>query len=140
MAWSVAASGGWEVIEAVRTERSFGVTGQLTPEQRRDLAGIRASDAWPSLLDVMEMCCIEIETKLLNTDAADSDAVLANHKMAKAAWLIFTHLQEKVDSEISLYMASIAKQPPIPPMTYEEQETENILDPTRPLPEEGWSN
>jgi hypothetical protein len=127
------------MIETIRNERSFGVTAQLTPEQRRDLAGLRVSDAWPALLDVMEMCCIEIETNLLNTEAEDEDAVLANHKMAKAAWIIFVHMQEKVDFEISAYMASIAKQPPIPELTPEEQMTENILDPTRPLPDD-WRN
>jgi hypothetical protein len=124
------------MIEATRTERSFGVTSELTMEQRRDLAGIRHSDAWPSLLDVMEMCCIEMETDLLNTSASDEAAVLANHKMAKAAWKVFTHLQEKVDIEISVYTSSIAKQPPYPKMSVEEQMVENILDPTRPAPME----
>ena len=28
---------------------------------------MRESDAWPDLLDVLEMCCIEIETLLINT-------------------------------------------------------------------------
>jgi hypothetical protein len=128
------------MIEAARTERSFGVTATLTNEQRRDLAGIRVSDAWPSMLDVMEMCCIEIETQLLNTSSDDEKAVLANHKMAKAAWLIFTHFQEKIDLEISVYMASIAKQPPVPELTAEEQIIENILDPTRPMPSDDWRN
>jgi hypothetical protein len=87
---------------------------------------------------VLEMVCIEKESMLLNTDAADEPAVLANHKMAKAAWQIFTHMQEKIDTEAKLYMASQAKQPPIPELTAREQWQENLLDPTRPAPENDY--
>ena len=119
----------------LRTERSFGVTAELRPIQRRNLLSLRNSEVYPDLLDVMEMVCIETETKLINTDAADESAVLANHKMAKAAWQIFTHMQEKIDDEVKRYLSSQAKQPPIPELTEQERLMENILDPTRSMPE-----
>jgi hypothetical protein len=119
-----------------RTERTFGVTAELTPIQRRNLLSLRNSEVYPDLLDVMEMVCIETESMLINTDAADETSVLANHKMAKAAWLLFTHMQEKIETETKLYLASQAKQPPIPELTPQEAYIENLLDPTRPAPEE----
>jgi hypothetical protein len=122
------------MIEAIRSERRFGVTAELTPLQRRNLFQIRSSEVWPDLLDVMEMCCIEIETQLINTAAEREAEVLANHKMAKAAWQIFTHLQEKVDKEISLYVNGNAASATLPLLTAEEQLVENILDPTRHMP------
>lgn len=118
---------------SVRTERRFGVTAELTAQQRRNLFQVRNTEAWSDVLDVMEMCCIETETHLINTDADDEAAVLANHKMAKAAWQIFTHLQQKIDDEISHYLSNVAKKPSVPESTAEEQLVENILDPTRPM-------
>ena len=121
---------------AIRTERSFGVTAELKSAQRRNLLAFRNSEVYPDVLDVMEMVCIETETSLINTDPADEKAVLANHKMAKAAWQIFTHMQEKIESESQLYLRSVARQPPVPELTRQEQWQENILNPTRPAPEE----
>jgi hypothetical protein len=121
---------------AIRTERRFGVTAKLTEQQRRNLFQIRNTEAWSDVLDVMEMCCIEIETKLINTNADLEAEVLANHKMAKAAWLIFTHLQQKLDDEISQYLNTLSRQPAMPELTQEEQLIEHILDPTRPMPSE----
>jgi hypothetical protein len=126
--------------EAVRTERRFGVTATLTAQARRNIMQVRNSAEWQDVLDVMEMVCIETEAALINTDAEQELEVLANHKMAKAAWQIFTHLQEKIDSEISLYLNSIATQPLVPELTQGEQDQENILDPTRPMPSEYAEN
>jgi hypothetical protein len=120
---------------AIRNERRFGVTAELEPIQRRNLLNMRNSEAWPDVLDVLEMCCIEIETKLINTDAADETAVLANHKLAKAAWVIFTQFQLKIDSEIALFLASVAPKSAMPELTPHEQLIENILDPTKGNPE-----
>jgi hypothetical protein len=125
------------VIEtAIRTQRRFGVTAELTPLQRRNLYQVRNSEAWADVLDVMEMCCIEVETQLINTNADREAEVLANHKMAKAAWQIFTHLQKKLDDEISQYLNTLTKPSAMPEPTREEQLIENILDPTRPMPSE----
>jgi hypothetical protein len=120
----------------IRTERTFGVTASLRPNQRVHLMAFRNSEVYPDVLDVLEMVCIETESVLINTDAANEAEVLANHKMAKAAWQMFIHIQEKIDIEIKTYLQSVAKQPPVPPLTYAEQMIENILDPTRPLPSE----
>jgi hypothetical protein len=125
------------IEQAIRSERRFGVTAELTALQRRNLFQVRNSEAWADVLDVMEMCCIEIETQLINTNAEAEAEVLANHKMAKAAWQIFTHLQQKVDDEISLYLNSNARTPTLPNLTAEQQLLENILDPTRPMLSEG---
>lgn len=128
MVWGIE---GAAMTEAIRTQRRFGVTAQLTPLQRRNIMAVRNSPEWQDVLDVMEMCCIEIETDLINTDAEQELEVLANHKMAKAAWKVFTHLQQKLDSEISLYLNSITKEPLVPEPTADELERENILNPTR---------
>ena len=82
-----------------RTERTFGVTAELKPIQRRNLLNLRNSEVYPDLLDVMEMVCIETESALINTDPANKSAVLENHKMAKAAWLVFIHMHEKISYE-----------------------------------------
>jgi len=63
---------------------------------------------------------------------------LPHHKKAQAAWQIFTHLQQKIEDEVKTYQASVAKQPPVPQLTREEQLVENILDPTKPLPSEEY--
>lgn len=123
----------------VRTERRFGVTASLTPEARQRLLTLRNDEGWADVLDVMEMCCIEIETELINTAAADESAVLANHKKAQVAWQIFTHLQSKIDDEITTLLRSKEKQPLVPPMTPYQELMENILDPTKPLPSEEYA-
>jgi hypothetical protein len=125
-------------MTAIRTERRFGVTAKLEPNQRRNLNALRNSEVWDDLLDVMEQTCIEVETDLINTSAAEEAEVLANHKMAKAAWKIFTHFQEKIFSESSLYLESVAKKPPVPELTAEEQFIENILDPLQPPPPDDY--
>jgi hypothetical protein len=120
--------------DAIRTERRFGVTAKLSPAQTRNLFALRNSETWPDLLDVLEQCCIEVETVLINTDAHKEAEVLANHKMSKAAWMIFTHMQEKLNDVVISYMASVDKPVFVPPMTEEERERENILDPTNYAP------
>lgn len=113
--------------DAIRTERRYGVTAALSHASVRNLFVLRNSETWDDVLDVMEQCCIEVETALINTAPEDEAAVLANHKMSKAAWMIFTHMQEKIDSAIS--HLSFADQPLGPTLTDEEMERENILDP-----------
>jgi len=124
------------MTEPIRTGRTFGVTSELKPSQRRNLLALRNSEVYPDVLDVMEMVCIETETNLINTDPANEAAVLANHKMAKAAWQMFTHMQEKIESESIAFLRSVEQQPPIPELTLREKLIENLLDPTRPAPDE----
>lgn len=117
---------------SLRTERTFGVSAELKPIQRRNLTALLNSDAYHDLLDVLEMVCIETETKLINTDADDEQAVLANHKMAKAAWQMFVHMQEKINFESQLFLRGAAKEPVIPRLTREERWKESTLNPTVP--------
>jgi len=123
----------------IRTERTFGVTAELKPVQRRNLHSLSHSEVYPDLLDVLEMVCIEKETTLINTDPADEHAVLANHRMAKAAWQIFTHMQERIQLESQAFLASVAKPNPVPPLSKEEMRIENLLDPTKPAPDEDYA-
>jgi hypothetical protein len=82
----------------------------------------------------MEQCCIEVESVLINTDADDEKAVLANHKMSKAAWQIFTHFQERIDAEINTYLSSLLPTPPVPQRPFEDLEREHLLNPVLPEP------
>jgi hypothetical protein len=128
-------------MSEVRTERRFGVTAKLQPAQVRNLFVLCNSETYPDVLDVIEQCCIEIETVLINTPAENEREVLANHKMSKAAWMIFTHFQEKLHQIAVSYMASVEQPVSIPEMTEEELERENIINPTHPyIPtvEEGY--
>jgi hypothetical protein len=123
-------------MSETRTERTFGVTATLRPAQRRNLLALLNSEVYPDLLDVLEMVCIETETILINTDAADEAAVLANHKMAKASWQAFSHMQEKIQQEAMLHLRNVQTPPPVPELSPQEQFIENILDPTRPAPDD----
>ena len=121
-------------MNEIRTERRFGVTAELKPVQRMRLASLYNSDVWPDALDVMEQCCIEIETELINTPVAHEDAVLANHRLAQAAWRIFTHFQDKIKTETFLYLESVAPKTPVPEMSAAEKWAENVLDPLKTPP------
>lgn len=121
-------------MNEIRTKRRFGVTAELKPIQRARLASLYSSDVWPDALDVFEQCCIEMETDLINTPVAHEDAVLANHRLAQAAWRMFTHFQEKIQAQALLYMESVAPKPPVPELTAEEKWVENVLDPLKTPP------
>jgi hypothetical protein len=125
-------------MDAIRNERRFGVTAQLGPNQIRNLFALRNSETWNDLLDVMEQCCIEVETTLINTDADKEAEVLANHKMSKAAWMIFTHVQVRLDQVVNSYMSSVEEPIKIPDLTAEEMERENILNPTIFVNDDGY--
>lgn len=125
-------------MSELRTERTFGVTGSLRPLQRAHLLAFVNSEVYPDVLDVMEMVCIQMETKLINTEPDEEASVLANHRMAKAAWQIFTHLQQIIAAEASAHLQAVTKPPPVPALTPLEQFTENLLDPTKPPPDEDF--
>lgn len=112
-----------------RTERRFGVTAQQTPNAIARLYALRVSETWDDLLDVMEQVCIEVESRLINTDAEKENEVLANHKMSKSAWMVFIHMQEKVDACLNAYLSNVATQPEGRNFTDEEREREMILNP-----------
>jgi L-rhamnose mutarotase len=114
----------------LRTERRVGVTATVTPSAARNLFALVHSETWPDLLDVLERCCIEIETILINTDPSEKLKVLENHKLSKAAWVIFETMQDKIIAAGNTYFSRLETQPVEPPMTEEEEERENILNPT----------
>jgi hypothetical protein len=89
--------------EDIRDERTHGLKDHLTPSQRARLLSLRRSDGYEVLLDLMEMCCIEQETKLINVDVKDESGIIAEHRMAKAFWQVFTSLQKKVEVEVMLH-------------------------------------
>jgi hypothetical protein len=114
----------------IRTERRVGVTAKVTASAARNLYALAHSETWPDLLDVLERCCIEIETVLINTDPSEKMKVLENHKLSKAAWMMFEAMQEKIIAAGNTYFAGLEPTPVEPPMTDEERERENILNPT----------
>lgn len=121
-------------MEAViRTERRFGVTAKSSVNATARLYALYGTETWQDLLDVMEQVCIEIETDLINTAASDEAAVLANYRMSKAAWMVFTHMQQKVIECFNAYLSKVTPQPIGPIFTDEERERENILNPLTPM-------
>jgi hypothetical protein len=125
-------------VTEIRTERVVGVTGELTPRAISNLFVLKNSQTWGDLLDVLEQCCIEIETELINTPVEDERAVLANHKYAKAAWVVFETMQKKIAVAAVTYQMRGAKEPVQPMVTDEEREIENTIDPTNypPAPDD----
>ena len=85
--------------DPVRQPNTAGLRSKLTVQQKGELYRMSESPGYQVLLDVMEMACVEQDTKLINTDAADPDAVLNEHRMSKAFWQIFVAIQKKVEYE-----------------------------------------
>jgi hypothetical protein len=125
-------------VSETRTERTIGVTSRLTPASIANLFVLRNSQTWGDLLDVLEQCCIEIETELINTPVEDEAAVLAKHRYSKAAWVVFETMQEKVAVAATTYQMRDAKEPLQPMVTAEEREMENTINPMNypPAPED----
>lgn len=123
-------------VGEIRTERQYGVTAEPKPDAVRNLYALRTSDTWGDVLDILEQVCIEVETVLINTPSEKEAEVLANHKMSKAAWMIFTHMQVKVDECMTKYLSQMSA-PLTPTLTAEEMERENILNPTNYPPPSG---
>lgn len=87
----------------VRSEKTFS-SGQLTSVQRGDLFQLTKHPGYTALLDLMEMLCIAQETNLVNVPVTEEKAVLAEHRMSKAFWQIFTGLQKRVQNECDLFL------------------------------------
>lgn len=79
-----------------RTERSHGLKATVRRDEQQALFNLVNTAAWPVLLDVIERCCIQQETRLINCDVADDKAILAEHRMSKAYWQIFVGMQKEV--------------------------------------------
>jgi L-rhamnose mutarotase len=128
--------------EEIRVERRVSVTEKITPSAARNLYALSHSETWPDLLDVLERCCIEIESALISVDVKDTVAVLENHKLSKAAWVIFGRMQERIIEAGNAYWSEVATQPVVPRLTPEEQEREYTLNPTNypDLPDDALEN
>ena len=94
----------------IRTERTHGLKDALTSRQRAALVSIRHAEGYEALLDLIEMCCIEQETRLINAEVSDTEKILAEHRMAKAFWQIFQGVQKKVEVEIAIHTGLLEDQ------------------------------
>lgn len=82
--------------QPIRTERSHGLKAEPPVDEKQALYNLVNSAGWPALLNVLERCCIEQETRLINREVEDDKGILAEHKMSKAYWQIFTRMQRDV--------------------------------------------
>lgn len=114
----------------IRKERTVGVTTQISVRAATNLWVLANSETWKDVLDTLEQCCIEVETQLINTPVENSIAVLENHKLSKAAWMMFETFQNKVIDAGNYYLSRVATQPVAPQKSPEEQEREYTLNPT----------
>lgn len=87
--------------EEIRDERTQGLQERLSPAQRSALLQIRYTPGYEAILDVMEMACIEQETRLINVEVDKPETIVAEHRMAKAFWQVFTAVQKKIEAEIN---------------------------------------
>ena len=117
-------------MSQIRTERTFGVTGRLSEEKRGALATIRTHPGYQALLDILEQTCIEQESRLINRDVTDPEAIVAEHRKTQAMWQMFTHMQEAVDREVGAYNEHILPRRE-PEYTQEQMDIDELLDPTR---------
>jgi hypothetical protein len=82
--------------QAPRSERTHGLKSEPDMGEKQALYNLLNSPAWPILLDVLERSCIEQETRLINCDVADTERIIAEHRMSKAFWQIFVQMQKTV--------------------------------------------
>lgn len=81
----------------VRTERTLSVMDvPIKGEDKLFLSQLYNGPHFEAFLNLMERSCIEQDTRLINTDVKDQQAVLAQHCMSKAMWLLFTEIQLKI--------------------------------------------
>lgn len=81
----------------VRTKRTLSVMdAPLKGEEKLFLSQLYNGPHYEALLNLFERSCIEQDTRLINTDAKDVQAVLSEHRMSKAMWLLFVEVQRKI--------------------------------------------
>ena len=83
----------------VRQANTAGLRAQLNSTQRQALFQLTESAGYQVFLDIMEMACVEQDTRLVNSDPAHPETVLAEHRMSKAFWQIFVAVQKKIEYE-----------------------------------------
>jgi hypothetical protein len=112
--------------EAVRQPNTAGLRSKLSVSQQGELYRLSEHPGYQVLLDVMEMACVEQDTRLINTDAANPEAVLTEHRMSKAFWQIFVAIQKKVEYERGEFLGAQHKQQQPDEVSEEDADT-NIL-------------
>jgi hypothetical protein len=74
---------------------------ERTEAERRALYQMVQQFGYNVLLDLMHDLCEEEDTRLINTEPANKEEVLAAHVMAKSRWNFFVDVQGKVEQEIN---------------------------------------
>jgi hypothetical protein len=97
-------------MSTIRTERSHGLQERLNGSERASLVQIRHMPGYEVLLDMMEKACIEQETRLINTPVANARKIVAEHRMSKAFWQVFTSFQRQVETEINIHLGLQAEE------------------------------
>jgi hypothetical protein len=87
-----------------RVPNTAGLRSKLGVEQQAALFRLSEHPGYQVLLDVIEMACVEQDTRLINTDASTPEAVLTEHRMSKAFWQIFVAIQKKIEFERGEYL------------------------------------
>jgi hypothetical protein len=75
----------------------------LTDDDRMDLAEVRGMPGYSVILAILERSAEGFTTNLvISTDPSDESAVLAAHKVAHTAWLLYMSFQKQVEAEIDI--------------------------------------
>lgn len=73
-------------------QHKFTAEDQIAVKQLTNMPG------WSVLLQIMEDECEVATTRLLQSNNANRDEVIANHAMARAKYSFFEHIQKEVES------------------------------------------
>jgi|GEM_PF-2970961 len=110
----------------MRQPNTAGLRSKLTKMQQGHLYQLSEQPGYQVLLDVIEMACVEQDTKLINTDPAEPETVLAEHRMSKAFWQIFVAIQKKVEYEREEFLA-VRRQAEAPDDVTDEETDSEIM-------------
>ena len=72
---------------------------KLNDTQRSVLAAYVKQEGFDVVQKLMEDQVRKFNLKLINTDAADADSVLANHRLAKAVAQFYVGLMDRIEEE-----------------------------------------
>ena len=103
-----------------RTTRTLKVTElKISDEEKELLAQLYKDSRYEALLNVLERACIEIETAHFSVSMGDPEAILGGFAVAKAAWKLFTFIQQQVYNAF-ISRAALDEGPEEEPPTLEE--------------------
>jgi hypothetical protein len=105
---------------------------RLSLDQRQLLLATVSQEGFAVLQQVMEDEVNRLNLKLINTDAADRDAVCAAHAMAKAAGQFYEGFIQRLNEEFDLHLRLASKigtieNPEVLPLLEEFQGNEEEL-------------